>query len=57
VEAARRMAIDPVCEMAVDPEHACGRLIYEEGTAYFFCTLTCAGAFARDPERYVPGRG
>jgi YHS domain-containing protein len=24
-----------------------------EGTAYFFCTLTCAGEFARQPERYV----
>jgi YHS domain-containing protein len=23
-----------------------------EGTAYFFCTLACAGEFARQPERY-----
>jgi class 3 adenylate cyclase/YHS domain-containing protein len=44
--------IDPVCRMAVDPDRAAGRLMHE-GSAYFFCTLTCAGAFARDPERYV----
>lgn len=46
------LAIDPVCRMAVDPDHAAGRLVYED-TAYFFCTLTCAGAFARHPERYA----
>jgi YHS domain-containing protein len=28
------------------------RLMYE-GRAYFFCTLTCAGEFARTPERFV----
>ena len=32
------LAVDPVCRMAVDPDHAAGRLMYE-GTAYFFCTL------------------
>jgi len=24
-----------------------------EGAAYFFCTLSCAGEFARQPERYA----
>ena len=43
---------DPVCRMAVDPDHAAGRLMYE-GTAYFFCSLTCAGEFARHPERFA----
>ncbi len=43
---------DPVCRMAVDPDRAAGRLMHE-GTAYFFCTLTCAGEFARQPERYA----
>lgn len=47
-----RLAIDPVCRMAVDPEHAAGRLMFDE-TAYFFCTLACAGSFARDPERFL----
>ena len=45
---------DPVCRMAVDPERAAGRLVYED-TAYFFCTLACAGEFAREPDRFVPG--
>jgi hypothetical protein len=34
--------------MAVDPEHAVGRLIFED-TAYFFCTLTCAAESPRTP--------
>ena len=48
----RGLAIDPVCRMAVDPDHAAGRLVYED-TAYFFCTLSCAGEFARQPERFT----
>ena len=47
-----QLPVDPVCRMAVDPERAPGRLMHE-GTAYFFCTLTCAGEFARQPERYA----
>jgi adenylate cyclase len=47
-----RLVIDPVCRMAVDPEHAAGRLTLD-GTAYFFCTITCAGAFAREPQRFA----
>jgi class 3 adenylate cyclase/YHS domain-containing protein len=46
------LAIDPVCRMAVDPDHAAGRLNYEDAT-YFFCTLACAGEFARHPERFA----
>jgi adenylate cyclase len=46
------LAIDPVCRMAVDPDHAAGRLVYQD-TAYFFCTLACAGEFARRPERFT----
>jgi class 3 adenylate cyclase/YHS domain-containing protein len=49
---AERLAIDPVCQMVVDPDHSAGRLVYED-TAYFFCTLACAGAFARHPERFI----
>jgi class 3 adenylate cyclase/YHS domain-containing protein len=50
----KRLAIDPVCRMAVDPDHAAGRLTYE-GTAYFFCTLACAGTFAQRPETFAGG--
>jgi class 3 adenylate cyclase/YHS domain-containing protein len=49
---AARLPIDPVCRMAVDPDHAPGRLVHD-GTAYYFCTLTCAGQFAREPGRFV----
>jgi len=50
------LAIDPVCRMAVDPDHSTGRLTYED-TTYFFCSLTCAGEFARRPERYLEAAG
>jgi class 3 adenylate cyclase len=43
---------DPVCRMAVDPDRAAGRLVYQD-TTYFFCTLACAAQFARDPERFA----
>jgi YHS domain-containing protein len=46
------LAHDRVCRMAVDPDRAPGRLMYE-GTAYFFCSLACAGQFARHPERFA----
>lgn len=47
-----RLTIDPVCRMAVDPESAPGRLVIDD-TVYFFCSLACAGEFAREPERFV----
>jgi class 3 adenylate cyclase len=46
-----RLAIDPVCRMAVDPDRSAGRLTYEDAV-YFFCSLTCAGEFARQPDRF-----
>lgn len=51
-EPAGRLPIDPVCLMAVDPDRAPGRLRYDE-RMYFFCSLPCAGDFAREPERYL----
>jgi len=36
----------------LDPDRAAGRLVHER-KAYFFCTLSCAAAFARDPERFA----
>ena len=50
--AAGTLPIDPICQMAVDPEHAAGRLMFD-GTAYFFCSLACAAEFARRPERFA----
>ena len=46
------LSVDPVCRMAVDPRRAVGRLRHED-VAYFFCSLTCAAAFAQHPDRYV----
>jgi adenylate cyclase len=51
-----RLPIDPVCRMAVDPDRAAGRLLYN-GRAHFFCSLTCAGAFAQEPERFARQTG
>jgi adenylate cyclase len=46
------LPVDPVCRMAVDMDHAAGRLVYE-GDAYYFCSLTCAALFAQQPEQYA----
>jgi adenylate cyclase len=46
------LPIDPVCRMAVDPDHGAGRLIYE-GIEYHFCSLDCVRRFAAQPERYA----
>jgi Cu+-exporting ATPase len=51
-ENAEQLAVDPVCQMVVDPDHAVGRLLVDE-KAHYFCSLTCAAAFAQHPERYV----
>ncbi len=51
-ENADHMAIDPVCQMVVDPERAVGRLVLDE-RAHYFCSLTCAASFAQNPERYA----
>ena len=53
---AEKLPCDPVCRMAVDPDRAAGRLVFEE-TTYFFCTLDCAGEFARQPERFARPAG
>jgi class 3 adenylate cyclase/YHS domain-containing protein len=46
------LAIDPVCQMAIAPEHCAGHLRYENRD-YCFCSLECAAAFAAEPARYV----
>lgn len=42
------LPVDPVCRMAVDPEHAAGSLNYE-GVEYWFCSLDCVRRFAEAP--------
>ncbi len=48
VVGATETPIDPVCRMPVDRRGAAGRLRYR-GTEYWFCSLTCAAAFASNP--------
>src|SRR5580693_7314142 len=51
----RAAAIDPVCGMRVDPEHAAGKTTYK-GESYYFCSTNCRAKFEGDPERYLhPG--
>ena len=50
------LPIDPVCRMAVAPEHAAGSLAYR-GVEYRFCSLDCAHKFAAAPERFVEPAG
>jgi class 3 adenylate cyclase len=52
-DATERLPIDPVCRMAVNPDRAPGRLLHA-GNVYFFCSLSCVGEFARQPERFAP---
>ena len=46
------LPVDPVCRMAVDPDRAAGRLVFDDA-AFYFCSLECAGQFARHPERFA----
>ncbi|HZB05456.1 MAG TPA: adenylate/guanylate cyclase domain-containing protein [Thermoleophilaceae bacterium] len=43
--------LDPVCHMLVDDAHAVGTLQHGDAV-YRFCSLECAGRFARDPDTY-----
>ena len=47
--------LDPVCRMLVEEGQEAGSLQHG-GSHYRFCSLECAGRFARDPDTYVqPG--
>lgn len=48
VVGATETPIDPVCRTPVDRRGAAGRLRYR-GVEYWFCSLTCAAAFASNP--------
>jgi class 3 adenylate cyclase/YHS domain-containing protein len=45
-------AIDPVCQAIIDRRAAAGQLSHERKT-YWFCSLTCAAAFASNPQWHV----
>lgn len=46
------LPIDPVCRMAVDPEHAAGTITHE-GAVYQFCSMSCVGRFVAAPEKFA----
>lgn len=46
------VAVDPVCQMVVDPARCAGALRHI-GVEYRFCSLECAGRFAANPELYL----
>ena len=45
--------MDPVCRMLIRQSTAAGRLRVDEAE-YYFCSLNCAGQFARAPEAFQP---
>jgi len=46
------VAVDPVCNMLVDPATASASLEYR-GTTYYFCNPGCKQAFSRNPGQYL----
>ena len=45
-------AIDPVCEMTVDPATARFRSVHD-GQTYYFCSAGCKATFDKDPQRFA----
>ena len=45
-------AVDPVCGMTVVKANAKATFDYK-GTTYYFCSLGCKEAFAKEPEKYL----
>lgn len=53
----RELPLDPVCRMAVDPEHCAGSMRHRH-VEYFFCSSGCMEAFSAEPDRYAaPAQG
>jgi adenylate cyclase len=50
--AAKRLEIDPVCRMAVDPARAAATK-HRRGLPYFFCSAECREKFVAGPRRYI----
>lgn len=51
----REMVVDPVCQMAVEPEKAAHSLLYS-GKTFYFCSDSCYNTFKNDPEGYLVSR-
>lgn len=46
------LAIDPICQMSVDPATAKHHAEHD-GADYYFCAPGCKKAFVADPQRYL----
>lgn len=49
---ARKIVIDPVCEMDVVAATSPG-ISYSGRRVYYFCSIPCKQAFDQDPEHYI----
>ena len=49
------MAIDPVCGMEVDTEHAQWTAEHD-GQTYYFCAKGCKIAFDKNPEKFLSAK-
>lgn len=47
-----KMAIDPICLMEIDENHAAAKSVYK-GQTFYFCDDGCKRKFEEDPEKYV----
>jgi adenylate cyclase len=47
--------IDPVCQVPIDRRNAVGHLRHQDAE-YWFCSLTCAAAFASNPNWHIAPR-
>jgi Cu+-exporting ATPase len=50
----RQKYLDPVCGMEVEPQTAAANVVHN-GAVIYFCSVHCAEAFQKDPERYASG--
>jgi P-type Cu+ transporter len=48
-------AVDPVCGMTVDPDHAAERHEHQ-GKTHYFCGRDCLAKFQSDPQRYLQAK-
>jgi Cu+-exporting ATPase len=48
----RKIAVDPVCGMKVDPEATAHHATFQ-GAAFHFCSAGCRAKFEAEPERYA----
>lgn len=51
----KKLEIDPICGMKVDPKKAAATRAFE-GKTFYFCSPGCAKQFDSDPKRFAEGK-